>query len=146
MHPLTWIAAGGAVACGLLLALRHRRRGDAVVEPDRIEALDPARLAELLRGTSMHLRDLRYRHSITPDRSGRADRAAFSADINSVRMGFVPVLILENAGEREGPGYVGFVFDGRRWCGPGLPCAGGADQAMAHALRCVSPLDPGTGS
>lgn len=120
----------------ILIALR-RRPAAGLEEVERIEELEPQRIAELLRGTSLHLRDLRYRYSIVPDRSGRA---SFSQDLNALRIGFVPVVIHENAGDRQGDGFVAFVYDGRRWCGPGLPCAGGPERAVAHATRCISPL------
>lgn len=125
----------GAVTA-IVVALR-RRPTSGLEETERIEELGPQRIAELLRGTSLHLRDLRYRYSIVPDRSGRA---SFSQNLNALRIGFVPVVIHENAGDRQGDGFVAFVYDGRRWCGPGLPCAGGPERAVAHATRCISPL------
>jgi hypothetical protein len=136
VHAIWWIVVALVVIGAVCLVVR-RRPPTGLEETERIEELGPQRIAELLRGTSLHLRDLRYRYSIVPDRSGRA---SFSKDLNALRIGFVPVVIHENAGDRQGDGFVAFVYDGRRWCGPGLPCVGGPERAVAHAMRCISPL------
>lgn len=103
-----------------------------------IGCLPEERRRALLRGTSMHLRDMRYRYSVRYDHT---ERACFNADVNGVHLGFVPVIILDNMTDRQGYGYVAFPFDGSRWRGPGLPCGGGPEQALEHAARCVAPLD-----
>jgi len=137
----------GAAAMGVSLILfiamfgmwasrsRYRARPD---EPEKIEGLDEDRRVELLRGTSMHLRDMNYRYSIRIDRS---ERSPFTAEVNTVVLGFVPVVILDNGSERQGYGYVAFPYDGSRWRGPGLPCAGDRAAALEHAARCVAPLE-----
>jgi hypothetical protein len=107
-------------------------------EPSRIEGLDAARQHELLRGTSMHLRDMKFRLSIHYDDTGRAP---FTREINTITLGFLPVVMLDNLSDKQGEGYVAFPFDGERWRGPGLPCVGGPDEAIEHAAKCVSPLE-----
>jgi hypothetical protein len=108
------------------------------LEPRRIEDLPLQRRNELIRGTSMQLRDMKYRYSIRYDHS---DRAAFTTDVNGVTLGFVPVIILDNRSDKQGYGYVAFPYDGSRWRGPGLPCGGDPQQAVAHAAKCVAPLE-----
>jgi len=103
-----------------------------------MEDLDAERQRALIRGTSMHLRNMRYRYSIRYD---HADRTPFTTEVNTITLGFVPVVILDNLSDKQGLGYVAFPHDGRRWRGPGLPCGGGPEQAVAHAARCVSPLE-----
>jgi hypothetical protein len=110
----------------------------ARTEPSRIEGLDPGRQHELLRGTSMHLRDMKFRLSIHYDDTGRAP---FTREVNTITLGFLPVIMLDNLSDKQGEGYVAFPFDGERWRGPGLPCVGGPDEAVAHASRCVAPLE-----
>jgi hypothetical protein len=127
-----------AIAALVLRPWERRRAPMEREDPLEIESLDSARRAELIRGTSLHLRDMRFRYSIRPD---RGDRAPFTATVNTIRLGFVPVIIADNASERQGQGYAAFVHDGRRWCGPGLPCAGSPREAVDHATRCVAPLD-----
>ena len=115
-------------------------RGDrpGLNEPERIEELDAPRAAMLIRGTSMHLRDMHYSYSIRPDHG--TTRAPFTAEVNTILLGFLPVILMENHTERQGEGFVAFPYDGERWRGPGLPCAGEPDEAVAHAARCVAPL------
>jgi len=111
---------------------------DQPLEPRRIEDLPLQRRNELIRGTSMQLRDMKYRYSIRYDHS---DRAAFTTDVNGVTLGFVPVIILDNRSDKQGYGYVAYPYDGSRWRGPGLPCGGDPQQAVAHAAKCVAPLE-----
>lgn len=113
-------------------------RGPA--EPEDIACIAPERWRELVRGTSKYLRELRYRYSIRFDSSESRERRPFSAEVNSIRLGFLPVIIIDNANDRQGFGYAAFVHDGRRWRGPGLPCPAGQTDAVKHAARCVSPL------
>ena len=141
LQPRTqWLALiviiGAFVSIAVLLAIREPlppRGPDA----DAVEQVEEARQAELIRGTSKYLRDMNYRYSIRADRSGREP---FTTEINSLRLGFVPVVITDNESDRQGYGYVAFVFDGTRWRGPGLPCGGGPQDAVDHATRCVAPL------
>ncbi|MGI9015198.1 MAG: hypothetical protein ACR2GY_13255 [Phycisphaerales bacterium] len=139
-----WTLLGGIVTMtGVLLAVIGVfviRRGDRprLNEPERIEQLDAQRTAMLIRGTSMHLRDMNYSYSIRPDHG--TTRVAFTAEVNTILLGFLPVILMENQTERQGEGFVAFPYDGERWRGPGLPCAGEPDEAIAHAARCVAPL------
>lgn len=139
MGLVGWIIALGVALAGaiVLFATFIRRGRSPLVEPAQIEELHRDRRAELIRGTSLHLREMRYRYSIRIDRS---ERAPFSIEVNTVPLGFVPVIITDSADDRQGEGYVAFVYDGRRWRGPGLPCAGGPARAVEHAKRCVAPL------
>lgn len=113
-------------------------------ESDEIADLAEARLRELVRGTSMHLREMRYRYSVRMDPTSRRNHPAFTENVNSVRLGFVPVVLTDNETERQGLGYVAFVYDGQRWRGPGLPCPEDREEALTHARRCVTPLEPST--
>ena len=74
------------------------------------------------------------------DTTDSADHRAFSAEVNTIRLGFVPAIITDNTNDRQGFGYVAFVHDGTRWRGPGLPCPADQSEAVQHAARCVSPL------
>jgi hypothetical protein len=138
---LAWLAA----ACGLLsILIINALLPDLPLlprEPGEIESLDEGRHRELVRGTSLYLRDMKYRYSVRLDRSDVQCRECFSTEVNEIRLGFVPVVITDNETDRQGRGYVAFVFDGRRWRGPGLPCPASRDEAVAHAARCVSPID-----
>ncbi len=132
---LGWGGLGIGLA-GIVLAMliqSHPEPGQ--IDHDDIRDLAESDIMALLRGTSVKLRDMRYRYSIRPDRDGGRDR--FTENVNGYRLGFVPVIILENLTERQGYGYVAFVHDGSRWCGPGLPCGGDAREAVEHASRCV---------
>lgn len=110
-------------------------------EPDDIDGVSPARRRELIRGTGLALREMHYRYSIRPDPAETGERRCFTAEVNAVRIGFVPVVITDNSTDRQGYGYVAFVYDGRRWRGPGLPCPAGQPKALEHAARCVTPLE-----
>ena len=109
-------------------------------ESDDINDLTDQRRRELVRGTSLYLRELRYRYSIRIDPAQTAGHRCFSAEVNTVKLGFVPVVIMDNTNDREGLGFVAFVHDGNRWRGPGLPCPAGQEEAVRHAAKCVSPL------
>lgn len=109
-------------------------------ESEQINDTTVERRRELVRGTSLYLRELRYRYSIRIDPTEAGDRKPFSAEVNSIKLGFVPVIIIDNTNDRQGFGYTAFVHDGRRWRGPGLPCPAGQSDAVKHAARCVSPL------
>jgi len=109
-------------------------------ESEDIESLTPLRCRELVRGTSLYLRERRYRYSIRIDPNHSSDQRCFTAEVNTVKLGFVPVLIIDNTNDRQGLGYVAFVHDGKRWRGPGLPCPAGQVEAVRHAAKCVSPL------
>ncbi len=146
-----WIWLGvGAFVWGLLLcsvigvavliATRFSPSAD-VPETDDVSQLSEERRQQLVRGTSMHLRNMRYRYTVRAERHELSDRECFNAEVNSVHLGFVPVVISDVSTDKQDYGFVAFVFDGRRWRGPGLPCPGGRDRALQHAFRCVSPLD-----
>lgn len=140
---LVWmIVACGSVSIAALLIWRPSRVdfGGSAHESDNIITASAERRRELVRGTSMYLRELRYRYSIRLDPSEMTDRQPFSAEVNTIRLGFVPVIIIDNTNDRQGFGYAAFVHDGQRWRGPGLPCPGGQSDAVKHAARCVSPL------
>ena len=146
-----WIGLGAGVLmwvlllCGLIgvaaMIVTRPTTTAEVREPDDVSQLTEERRQQLIRGTSMHLRDMRYRYTVRAEHHELSDRQCFNAEVNEVHLGFVPVVIVDNATEKQGYGFVAFVFDGRRWRGPGLPCPGGRDNALRHALRCVSPLD-----
>jgi len=127
----------GIVGC---LASRLLRSAPPYRESADIRDLPHDRRGELIRGTGMFLRDSRFRYSVRLDRTAAARAREFNAEVNQVRLGFLPAVITDNASDREGPGYVAFVYDGRRWRGPGLPCPNGQTEAVRHAARCVSPL------
>jgi hypothetical protein len=138
---LAWII----VICGLGIALllnifQPRKPPQPVTDSDDITQLDDERRAELVRGTSMQLRDMKYRYSVRHDNSNAGDRRPFTADVNTIRLGFIPVFIIDNNTDRQGLGYMAFVHDGQRWRGPGLPCPAEQSEAVRHAARCVSPL------
>jgi hypothetical protein len=109
-------------------------------EVDDMQTLNPQRRRELVRGTSLYLRELNYRYSIRLDHTETGEHRCFTAEVNGVKLGFVPVLITDNSNDRQGYGYVAFVHDGKRWRGPGLPCPSGQVEAVRHAAKCVSPL------
>ncbi|MEE9131852.1 MAG: hypothetical protein V3T84_17710 [Phycisphaerales bacterium] len=146
-----WIWRGGGVLvwilllCGVISLIVARigpLRGTArLEEPDDVSQLSAERRHQLVRGTSMHLRNMRYRYSVRAEHHELSDRECFNAEVNRVHMGFVPVMITDNATDKQGNGFVAFVYDGRRWRGPGLPCPGGRERALQHAQHCVSPLD-----
>lgn len=146
-----WIGRGPGVLvwilllCGVigLIVIRMGRRGGTarLEEPDDVSQLTTERRHQLVRGTSMHLRNMRYRYSVRAEHHELSDRECFNAEVNRVHLGFVPVMITDTATDKQGYGFVAFVYDGRRWRGPGLPCPGGRERALQHAQHCVSPLD-----
>lgn len=145
MHWLAWmVVLLGLANISVLSAFGPASAGDAPAsskrESEDIESLTPLRCRELVRGTSLYLRERRYRYSIRLDPNHSSDQRCFTAEVNSVKLGFVPVLIIDNTNDRQGLGYVAFVHDGKRWRGPGLPCPAGQVEAVRHAAKCVSPL------
>lgn len=147
---VAWLPAGrwlaiGAVILGVpiaLLASAYRTPlSRRLHEPEEIGSLSPQRRAELIRGTSKFLHEMGYRYSVRADPNPAGERRCFSAEINHLRLGFIPAVITDNDEDRQGYGYVAFVFDHRRWRGPGLPCPPGQADAVEHAARCVSPLE-----
>ena len=146
-----WLGRGPGVVvwilllCGVigLIVARMGTRGGTtrLEEPDDVSQLSTERRHQLVRGTSMHLRDMRYRYSVRAEHHELGGRECFNAEVNNIHLGFVPVMITDNATDKQGYGVVAFVYDGRRWRGPGLPCPGGRERALHHAQHCVSPLD-----
>lgn len=130
----------GLAAVLLLSAYRTPLRG-AQREPEDICGVTAQRRSELIRGTSKFLREMGYRYSVRADANPTGERQCFSAEINDLRLGFVPAVITDNDDDRQGYGYVAFVYDQHRWRGPGLPCPAGREEAIDHASRCISPLD-----
>lgn len=131
---------------GLIVARMGRRGGTArLQEPDDVSQLSAERRHQLVRGTSMHLRNMRYRYSVRAEHHELSDQHCFNAEVNRVHLGFVPVMITDTATDKQGYGFVAFVYDGRRWRGPGLPCPGGRERALQHAQHRVSPLDDSDG-
>jgi hypothetical protein len=129
------------VGIGGIAALVIRPRSlPARVESDDITELSEARRKELMRGTSMYLREMRYRYSVRLDQRDSGERRCFAAEVNTIHLGFVPAVITDTTNDRQGLGFVAFVHDGRRWRGPGLPCPADQAEAVRHAARCVSPL------
>jgi len=142
---LAWVNIFCGVATMVLLIPRVTALTSASVsqtrrEGENINELSAERRRELVRGTSLYLRELNYRYSIRLDPTETADHKLFTAEVNTVRLGFVPVVIIDNTNDRQGLGYVAFVHDGKRWRGPGLPCPAGQVEAVRHAAKCVSPL------
>jgi hypothetical protein len=138
-----WLSAV-IVLCGFVAALVLNVFGTSsrprLPEPDEIAEISAERRAELIRGTSKFLREMKYRYSIRLDTNPTGDRQCFTAEVNTVRLGFIPALVTDNTNDRQGYGFVAFVFDHNRWRGPGLPCPAGQEEAVRHAARCVSPL------
>ncbi len=137
---LVWIIIACGVASISALSLWPDSIPTIAKESEDIRDTSDERRRELVRGTSLYLRELRYRYSIRFDPSDAGDRKAFSAEVNTIKLGFVPVIIIDNTNDRQGFGYAAFVHDGKRWRGPGLPCPAGQNDAVKHAARCVSPL------
>jgi hypothetical protein len=139
-----WIAwlnvACGVVGSVVLFLPRSSTSPTLRRETDNINDLSPQRRRELVRGTSLYLRELHYRYSIRFAPTETGELRPFSAEVNTIKLGFVPVMIIDNTNDRQGYGYVAFVHDGKRWRGPGLPCPAGQVEAVRHAAKCVSPL------
>jgi hypothetical protein len=140
MTWLAWVIIGCGLASVAALSIWPNAVPRLAREADDINDVPSQRRRELVRGTSLYLRELRYRYSIRIDPSESDDRRPFSAEVNTIKLGFVPVIITDNTNDRQGYGYAAFVHDGKRWRGPGLPCPAGQPEAVRHAARCVSPL------
>jgi hypothetical protein len=136
-QPWAWISAAVLSVLASIFLLLWPAAHSPIVESDQVEQLARERRQELIRGTSLQLRQMKYRYSVRPDSGARA---AFSARVNQIQLGFLPVVITDNQTDRQGLGFVAFVHDGRRWRGPGLPCAGTREDALEHAAKCVEPL------
>jgi hypothetical protein len=138
------MAAGALVVAGILgiliMLLARPRDTGPLVESDDMSRIGEERRRELMRGTSLFLREMKYRYSVRIDVRDAGDRRCFSAEVNDIRLGFIPAVITDNSNDRQGYGFVAFVHDGNRWRGPGLPCPADQSQAVQHAARCVSPL------
>ncbi len=128
-----------AVIWVIILAL-HGSEPPRLEESDDIRNLGDARWRELIRGTSKSLVEMNYRYSVRIDEQSRSDRRCFNAEVNTIRIGFIPAIIYDYDTDRQGVGYVAFVYDGRRWRGPGLPCPDGVNEAVKHAAKCIAPL------
>ncbi len=124
----------------IILSVINIRPAEGRSEPNDIGQLDDARRKELMRGTSLFLRESQYRYSIRMDASGASSRPMFNAVVNTIRLALLPAMITDISSDRHGHGYVAFVHDGNRWRGPGLPCPPEKEEALRHAARCVSPL------
>ncbi len=133
-------ALGGLGGCFAVVSFSRPWSSTRDEEADHMDQVPVDRRRELMRGTSMHLREMRYRYSVRQPTEDSGDQRCFTAEVNSIRLGFVPAIITDNTTDRQGRGFVAFVYDGKRWRGPGLPCPGGQHQAVRHAARCDSPL------
>lgn len=134
------LASGIVAACAAVaVAIWRGGRIEGFTESDAIEQIGRERCNELIRGTSMHLREMRYRYSVRSDRTDAGGRKPFTAQVNTIPLGFLPVILTDNETDFQGYGYLAFVYDGRRWRGPGLPCPDGRDTAVAHAKRNIKP-------
>ena len=142
-QPWAWMSSVVLSVLASIFLLLWPAAHSPVVESESVEHLSRERQNELIRGTSLQLRTMKYRYSVRPDSGGRG---AFSARVNQIHLGFLPVVITDNHTDKQGLGFVAFVHDGRRWRGPGLPCAGTREDALAHAARCVEPLAGRDGS
>ena len=143
MVPIVMIIVG-ALGAGLASAFwrvdPETEMTDDRAESSNIRDVSDARQRELIRGTSKYLREMNYRYSIRLNAGAPGKRQSFTAEVNTVKLGFLPAVITDNTNDRQGYGYVAFVHDGTRWRGPGLPCPGEQVEAVHHATRCVSPL------
>ena len=137
---LVWVMVVCGVISIIVLNVYHPPMPMAKNENEDICLLSESRRRELIRGTSMHLRGLNYRYSVRFEQEASEGRRCFNAEVNTVKLGFIPAVVSDNTNDRQGHGYVAFVYDGRRWRGPGLPCPDGQAQAVKHAANCVSPL------
>ena len=137
---LVWIMVVCGVTSILVLNVYRPPMPMARSESDDICLLSESRRRELIRGTSMHLRGLNYRYSVRFEQGASEVRRSFNAEVNTVKLGFIPAVVSDITNDRQGHGYVAFVYDGRRWRGPGLPCPDGQAEAVKHAAKCVSPL------
>ena len=92
---LVWILLVCSVI-GLIVARMGPLGGTArLQEPDDVSQLSTERRHQLVRGTSMHLRNMRYRYSVRAEHHELSDRECFNAEVNRVHLGFVPVMITD---------------------------------------------------
>lgn len=131
----------GSLLTAVLVILKVPQPEPKYYETQEMSELPEKSQHELLRGTGLHLREMKYRYSVRIDHNQTTDRCCFNAEINTIKLGFIPVIITDNTTDKQGYGFVAFVYDGKRWLGPGLPCPGAKEQAIAHAHRSVSPLE-----
>ena len=131
----------GSLLAGVWVILKVPPANAKYYEPQEMSELPRKRQHELLRGTGLHLREMKYRYSVRIDHNPTIDRCCFNADVNTIKLGFIPVVITDNSTDKQGFGFVAFVYDGNRWLGPGLPCPGTKEQAIAHAQESVNPLE-----
>ena len=129
----------GSLLAGVWVIIKVPPPNAKYYEPQEMSELPLQRQHELLRGTSLHLRQMKYRYSVRIDHNETTERCCFNADVNTIKLGFIPVVISDNTTDKQGFGFVAFVYDGNRWLGPGLPCPGTKEQAIAHAQESVSP-------
>lgn len=141
-QTLSVIAMACSLLSGVLVIVFVRPPSMASYrEPQEMSELPKEKQHELLRGTGLHLREMKYRYSVRIDHNQTVDRCCFNADVNTIMLGFIPVVITDNATDKQGFGFVAFVYDGNRWLGPGLPCPGTKEQAIAHAQESVAPRE-----
>jgi hypothetical protein len=132
-----FVGAGGLIVLGAM-GLARLRRPMREPEPANIEDISDERAMELMRITGRMLAEMNYRYSVRLDLD--TTRRRFDATINEVKLGFIPVLLIDHITEKTGFGYVAFVHDGERFRAPGLPCPDGEDAAVRHAVRSVNPI------
>ena len=132
------VGGGGLIVIGAM-GLARLRRPLREPEPARIEEVSDERTMELMRITGRALAEMNYRYSVRLDLDSTRQR--FDATVHEVKLGFVPVMLLDHVTEKTGYGYVAFVHDGERFRAPGLPCPDGEDAAVRHAVRSVAPVD-----
>src|SRR5688572_32688141 len=86
---LVWVI----IACGIIsitaLSLWPDRLPTLAKESEDITETSEELRRELVRGTSLYLRELRYRYSVRFDPSDAGERKAFSAEVNTIKLGFV---------------------------------------------------------
>lgn len=139
---LSVVLMASSLLCGAIVIVKVRPPSKSSnIEPQEMSELPKQKQHELLRGTGLHLREMKYRYSVRIDHNETAERCCFNADANTIKLGFIPVIITDNATDKQGFGFVAFVYDGNRWLGPGLPCPGTREQAITHAQESVNPLE-----
>src|SRR6185503_15687177 len=87
-----WLALG-VIGCGVVSILvlnifRPPASSAGRMESSNITELTEQRRRELVRGTSLYLRELKYRYSIRSESMPRANQPCFTAEVNTVRLGF----------------------------------------------------------
>src|SRR5262245_39233846 len=88
-----WMSSVGLSVCASIFLLFWPAAHTPMVESEQVEQLSRERQHELVRGTSMQLRQMKYRYSVRPDSGGRE---SFTARVNQIRLGFVPVVMPDN--------------------------------------------------